>query len=326
LRFGLLGFPVQADLSFLIVLAFLGYSTLDRGLSFLVVWVVIAALSILVHELGHAVAARATGASPHIALIGFGGVTSFDTPTGGLSRVRSVGISVAGPATGLALGGVLLLIRRSAALDPGSLTAYAVDAGIFVTLGWGILNLLPILPLDGGNVLVELLPGSPERRLRLAAAVSVAFAVIAGVFALLAGQLYAALLAGWFAIGNVSTARARPAVAPAPAMAPLPGTAGEPVAAGQGPPTGLPGTTGDQQSRQAQDSRAVLWLLDQNRPAEARHLAETAPAGIDAGVAGVLLVALGDVARGTELVHRAAGEAPQDGLRQECLRRLARGG
>jgi len=312
LRLRLLGFPVVIDVSFLIVLTFLGYATLSRGLTFLIAWVVIAAVSVLIHELGHAVAARAAGAHPQIALIGFGGVTTFDHPGDGLSRARSVGISLAGPATGLVLGALLLGLRRSVAVDPYSLGGYALGAGVFVTLGWGLLNLLPILPLDGGNVLLELLPGPPARRQRSAAVVSVVFALLAGVVALLAGQLYAALLAGWFAVGNVATARgpvARPAaeIQPASTAAPAPRTA-------------------EEAGRRLQDSRAVLWLVDQGRPADARHLAETAPAGIEPSVAGVLLAALGDVDRGRQLVRETAAAVPQDPLAQECLRRLGAGG
>jgi Zn-dependent protease len=296
-RFRLLGFPVGVDLSFVVVLAFLGVNILNRGLAYLLVWIAVAAVSVLVHELGHALAARAAGAQPNIELYGFGGVTTFRHPPGGLSRARSIGISVAGPATGLLLGAALLLLRRRGGVDPGSLAGYALSAGIFVTLVWGVLNLLPILPLDGGNVLVELMPGPIERRRRLAAGVSIVVAAVAAVIALLAGQLYAALLAGWFAVGNVSAVRARPPAAP-------------------------PALTPEQVQQVAQDSRAVLWLLDQGRPEEARHLAETAPAGVDPAVVGVLIAAQGDVDTGLAVVSNAVGAAPDDPLRQECARRV----
>jgi hypothetical protein len=170
-------------------------------------------------------------------------------------------------------------------------------AGIFVTLVWGVLNLLPILPLDGGNVLVELLPGPMERRRRLAAGISIVVAALAALLALLVGQWYAALLAGWFAIGNVSAVRTRPPAAP----------------------TAL---TAEQREQVARDSRAVLWLVDQGRLAEARHLAETAPGGVDPAVAGVLVAALGDVDGGLELVAQAADAAPDDPQVQELLRRV----
>ncbi|MDQ6874333.1 MAG: M50 family metallopeptidase [Actinomycetota bacterium] len=262
LRVRLLGFPVGIDVSFLVVLAFLGYGALSRGVSYLVVWIAVAAVAVLVHELGHAVAARYAGAHPSIELYGFGGVTTFENPPGGLSRARSVVISIAGPATGVVLGCLLLLLRRQAGLGAGggigagngTLAAYAVEAGVFVTLGWGLLNLLPILPLDGGNVLAALLPGPPQRQYRLAAAVSVAVAAIAGGLALLGGWIYPAILAGWFAIGNIAALRPD---RPAPAL------------------------TAEQLQRRAQDSRGVAWLLDQGRIPEARHLAQSAPAGVD---------------------------------------------
>lgn len=262
LRIRLLGFPIGIDVSFIIVLAFLGYGALSRGVSYLAVWIAVAAVAVLIHELGHAVAASYAGAHPSIELYGFGGVTTFEHPPGGLSRTRSVVISVAGPATGVVLGGLLLLLRRQTALGAGggigagsgTLAAYAVQAGVFVTLGWGLLNLLPILPLDGGNVLVALLPGPPRRQYRLAAAVSVAIAAVAGGLALLGGWIYPAILAGWFAIGNVAALRP------------------------ERPP---PALTAEQLQRRAQDSRGVAWLLDQGRIPEARHLAQSAPAGVD---------------------------------------------
>lgn len=267
LRIRLLGFPIGIDVSFIIVLAFLGYGALSRGVSYLAVWIAVAAVAVLIHELGHAVAASRAGAHPSIELYGFGGMTTFENPPGGLSRAGSVAISVAGPATGLVLGGLLLLLRRQTGLGAGggigtggigagtgTLAAYAVQAGVFVTLGWGLLNLLPVLPLDGGNVLAALLPGPPRRQYRLAAAVSVAVAAVAGGLALLGGWIYPAILAGWFAIGNVAALRP------------------------ERPP---PALTAEQLRRRAQDSRGVAWLLDQGRIPEARHLARSAPAGVD---------------------------------------------
>ena len=95
LRARVLGFPVHLDISFVIVMAVLGYrpgvTARDMAL-----WLLITPLAVLVHELGHAVAARAAGARPQIALAGFGGVTTF-TPSRPLSRARSLGISLAGP-------------------------------------------------------------------------------------------------------------------------------------------------------------------------------------------------------------------------------------
>ncbi len=299
LRFRLFGFPVLIDLSFVIVLVFLGYASVSRGLGYLVVWVAVALLSVLMHELGHAFAARAAGAAPEIELSGFGGVTTFRLQTRP-SRLRSLGISAAGPASGLVVGGALIALARYVEIDPTSTTAFVLDVAVFVTLGWGLLNLLPILPMDGGHILTELLPGAPERRERLAAMVSIGFAVIVGVLALLAGWLIAALLCGWFAFINIASLRPTPA---------------EPAAEE---------LTAEQVERRLADSRAALWLIDQGRIDEARHLAETAPAGVDPALAGVVLAYLGEVDRGQDLVLWALEQAPAEPLRQECLQRIRR--
>lgn len=299
LRFRLFGFPVVIDLSFVIVLAVLGFASVTRGLAYLVVWVVVAIVAVLLHELGHAFAARAAGAAPSIELSGFGGVTTFRLEQR-LSRLRSLGISAAGPVSGLVVGAALLLLGRYVDIDPASPAGFVVDVAVFVTLGWGLLNLLPILPLDGGHILAELLPGRPETRERLAGIVSVGVAAVAAVLALLAGWLIAALLAGWFALINVAGLRPRRAE-PAPAE-----------------------LTPEQLQQRTQDSRAALWLLDQGRLDEARHLAETATAGVDPAVAGVVLAMLGDVEAGTDLVQWAVEQDPGDAVRQDCLARVRR--
>ena len=66
-------------------------------------------------------------------------------------------------------------VRDVLALPDASIAQYAFDSLIWVNLGWGVLNLLPMLPLDGGNIvasLMELL--SPARGRLLACYVSFA--------------------------------------------------------------------------------------------------------------------------------------------------------
>jgi hypothetical protein len=64
----------------------------------------------------------------------------------------------------------------------GSLARYTLSSLIYVNLGWGILNLLPVLPLDGGNIVAATLEWvSPKRGRMLACYVS--FAVIGVLFA-----------------------------------------------------------------------------------------------------------------------------------------------
>src|SRR3954464_7580102 len=124
LSFRVFGFPVQVDWSFVLFVFLLGWRpgiTLHR----LRIWLLRAVLAALAHELGHAVAARLTGARPSIALVALGGVTTY-VPPRQLSRLSSLGIALAGPAVGLVLGGVLLVVGRSVEVEPGGLVEYTL--------------------------------------------------------------------------------------------------------------------------------------------------------------------------------------------------------
>src|SRR5712692_9344224 len=74
LRFRLGAFPVSVYPSFLIAAALLGYVWMDAWQT-LLIWIGVVFVSVLVHELGHAVVALAFGGRPEIRLEGFGGVT-----------------------------------------------------------------------------------------------------------------------------------------------------------------------------------------------------------------------------------------------------------
>jgi Zn-dependent protease len=164
-KFRVFGFPVTIDISFVVVAALLGYypGVTARGF---VVWLAMVPLAVLSHELGHAFVARPTGAEPAITLAGLGGVTTY-VPPRRLSRGRSVAISLAGPAVGIVIGGGLLAYAATAGPTAGSLGATIVGTAIFTTLGWSVLNLLPILPLDGGHILPALWEAAKKRLARM---------------------------------------------------------------------------------------------------------------------------------------------------------------
>jgi Zn-dependent protease len=201
----LFGFPVTVDISFVVIVAILGWVPGRTTVSSFVVWLVMVPLAVLVHELGHAFVARTTGAKPVITLAGLGGLTSY-VPPAPLSRARSIAISVAGPAVGIVVGLALLAYGRGVGVGEG-LAHDVVGTAIYTTLGWSLLNLLPILPLDGGQTLRELLPGSPAKRAVRAAMVSIVVAVLAAIAAYKDGLVFGALLAAFFVASNVMTVR-----------------------------------------------------------------------------------------------------------------------
>jgi Zn-dependent protease len=168
---------------------------------FVATWVVIAAVSVLVHELGHAVAFRAYGIRPSIVLHGFGGLTS---GSGELTGGRRIVISLAGPLTALVLFGVPALVLSASGAVPSGDASVVVHQVVWVNVGWSLLNLLPVLPLDGGQVFLDvcdLLTGGRGRR--TAEVVSVAVAALVGLWALSAGFVLGAVFAAGFAALNL---------------------------------------------------------------------------------------------------------------------------
>jgi Zn-dependent protease len=204
-RFHVLGIPVRFDVWFFIIGTVF---TLQYGVPVVVLWLTVLGGSVLVHELGHALVARTTGAEPQIVIHGLGGLTSWQ-PAGAVSRSRRIAISLAGPAAGIALGLVFVAVRRAGVGTSGDslLLQRAMFYGIRINILYGLINLLPILPLDGGQTLRELLPGSPARREVRAATVSVVFAAVAAVLAYRAGLVFGALMAAFFLFSNVMTIR-----------------------------------------------------------------------------------------------------------------------
>jgi Zn-dependent protease len=282
-RTTIFGIPIHLDLSFVVVIGLLG---LYPGVTALrvVLWLMIAPLAILIHELGHAALARAAGASPSIALIGFGGLTRF-TPPRPLSRGWSVAISLAGPLVGLIVGAVLLEV--TALIGPGLTAtdpaAIALELGIFTSIAWSVLNLLPILPLDGGQILRDLLPGDPPVRQRRAAMVSIVAGSLAMVVAwLYLGSVFLAIFMGFFVLTNVLTVR----------------------------------ESAPSRSRKAEPTpeQVVLGLLWQGRADQARQVlqAEEGRRPTDLAVHGAVLALTGEPEQGRALLDQEISRRPDD--------------
>lgn len=200
--FRLAGIPVRIDVTFFVIAVMLGLGARSGGL--LVAWVAVVFLSVLIHEMGHAIAFRRFGVPPEILLQGTGGLT-YGTQEKPLTAAQRITMSLAGPLTGLVLIGLpaLWLHRSAANLSPTWDTILA-DV-VFVNLAWSIVNLLPVLPLDGGQVAAALLSQrSGEKATRQAHVLSAAVAAAAGLFALSRGYPFGAVYAGFFAGYNLS--------------------------------------------------------------------------------------------------------------------------
>ncbi len=179
----MLGVPVRVHYSFALI-ALLAFGQL-QGLE-IVAWTCAAFLAVVAHEAGHAFTARAFGApSVTITLFALGGVTMYPVTTE-LSPVKRFLISAAGSTVGVLLGGALWLARSAGWFDGVSDFLWiAIGSFIYVALVWGILNWLPILPLDGGHMVTSLLEiVTPRRALTIAKGVSVVAGAAAAVAAI----------------------------------------------------------------------------------------------------------------------------------------------
>jgi Zn-dependent protease len=193
--------PVRIHPLFFIVAAILGAS--GGSLLLILSWIGIVFVSVMLHELGHAGMGMAFGLDPVIDLHGMGGTTSWTTRKR-LSPAQRIAISLAGPFAGLAAGGVVYALASLGVVPASAVWAELVHQWLWVNVGWGIFNLLPILPLDGGNVLYQALdartPGSGERPARIASIV-VAIAIALVAWKMQAG-LYVVVLVASFAALN----------------------------------------------------------------------------------------------------------------------------
>ncbi|NHC14538.1 metalloprotease [Motilibacter deserti] len=195
------GFPLRVSPWIFVVLFALGQGT---GLAALLAFMIGGVAAIAVHELGHALAARGAGATDvRMELTAFGGLTTFAPAPE--SRLQRIWIAVAGPLTGLLLGVPLLALRFGTGMDPHSTASSVLNALLVVTIGWAVLNLLPVLPFDGGQVLVSSLPGDEETRTRVAAALSVVIAGAAAFFFWQRDAAWSAAVFGLLAAMNVIT-------------------------------------------------------------------------------------------------------------------------
>ncbi len=158
----LFGFPLYLDPSAVLVLALILFMGGWGNLVTSGVFVLAIAVSVVIHELGHAVVIKAMGWDAEIVIHGFGGVTLSQ------SRPRpwqQVGISLAGPVmNGLQMGVAFALLLALG--DPLRLTGVGASASLpilfldnffLVNLLLGVFNILPIYPLDGGQAFQSVL-------------------------------------------------------------------------------------------------------------------------------------------------------------------------
>lgn len=179
IQFSLFNIPIRVQPWFWLTMAFVSgqlFIGTKQALFNILLFLIAGFISILVHELGHALTAKAFGKRVEIVLQAFGGYAAY---SGGasLSRTRTFLITAAGPALQIALGALVYLFAKT---FPGmSFQAiYFVKVLYGISFVWAVLNLLPVLPLDGGRILQTILGPS---RIKLTLLISIVVAGGVGV-------------------------------------------------------------------------------------------------------------------------------------------------
>lgn len=168
-RFTLFNIPVSIHWMFWLLAAFLGGAlraqTPDQ-LLYTATFMAAAFVSILVHELGHALAGLRMGAPrAEIHLHGMGGLAQFQAAR--FTRKQSILVTAAGPAASLALAGVFFVVGIAVLGVEGERSIPFLYLQLFVgtmigiNVFWTVFNLFPALPLDGGQIVRDSL--GPQR-------------------------------------------------------------------------------------------------------------------------------------------------------------------
>jgi stage IV sporulation protein FB len=182
LHFFLAGVPVRIHPLFWVVSLVLGLHGRDTLPEEVLIWMLAMLVSILVHEMGHALAIRRFGWSPRIILYGLGGLAAYDSsesysyshnPNEENPRIKIL-IAGAGPLAGFLFAAVVIGLLWATKNPVYFLTGgpyffdwkieglssektyWLMHHLIFINIFWGLINLLPVYPLDGGQISREL--------------------------------------------------------------------------------------------------------------------------------------------------------------------------
>lgn len=185
LRFSLAGIPVRISVWFWVAAGLLGWGICQAFaggdqralLRYLVMWIAAAFVSILIHEMGHALVSRFFGQATQVVLYHFGGITvpALWGRRGPRLPQQQFLVSAAGPFAQLMFAALLVAVFKMAGYGvPFPVASIGGRLGLFegeriespvlfalvyfllqVNIFWPLLNLMPVPPLDGGQMVRE---------------------------------------------------------------------------------------------------------------------------------------------------------------------------
>lgn len=185
LHFRVLGVPVRVHPLFWLVSFIMGFTPDEPKM--VILWMIAVFISILIHEMGHALVIRWYGWSPSVVLYSLGGLAihnpyldnHYSPGRARRNRWTQILISLAGPFAGFLFAGLIFLSAHFTGLatfhvivlpevniplvmatwgenTPSEYVLMLIGHLMFINIFWGVLNLLPVWPLDGGKVAREL--------------------------------------------------------------------------------------------------------------------------------------------------------------------------
>ena len=164
---------------------------------------------VLLHEFGHALAARQFGiATPSICLYPIGGVATLERMP--RNPMQELWIAVAGPLVNVAIASALFVLLAPASWIFGTQVAGWMSYLMLANMGLVVFNLLPAFPMDGGRVLrsISAMFTSYADATRLAATVGKYMAIGFAVLGVLYGHLMLILIAGFIYLAGSAEANA----------------------------------------------------------------------------------------------------------------------
>jgi Zn-dependent protease len=245
LNFSLLGFPVRVHPFFWLMGIVIGFSGSATG-TWIITCLLATFVSILIHELGHALMIRRYGREAYIVLYAMGGLAiegrprssdpfgnpweSYSPDYGQRARTpnEQILISAAGPGIQFILAAVIagVVLASGGTIHPefqgfiptpvpelgGGLAKYAnledlAYVMLQINIFWALLNLLPVLPLDGGQIALQIMTqqdpwGGMQKALWLSV---ITGGVMAVVGALVMRQMFVMLMFGSLALSSFLT-------------------------------------------------------------------------------------------------------------------------
>jgi len=233
LHFSLFNVPIRIHPLFWLVALLMGFSGDPKSV---VLWIVAVFISILVHEMGHALVIQWYGWSPSVVLYSFGGLaiysphmqSNYGPGRGRRNKWTQIIISLAGPGAGFLLAALIIgltwgtglaqfqvftfgetLLPSGYTLVPGErlmqypyITIFLMQM-LYINIFWGLVNLLPIWPLDGGKISRELFQMADSgQAIRNSLILSIVCAIGIAILGFQNGRQFIAILFAFMAIQN----------------------------------------------------------------------------------------------------------------------------